>query len=96
MENVKLIESEVPKVRKIVTKAKYVDLKVDESLPKLRKMVAVADEIGEKAYKDDIIKPAEIFNRFHNGDRRADMLRKNVGGVSSQEKKYKANEGEMK
>jgi len=49
-------------------KTAVIDIK--DSIPKIKGLIDVADEVGAKAHADNIILPGEIFDKFHKGARK--------------------------
>lgn len=65
------LPKELKKCRELEGTIKQAKVDLEELLPRLKDLIASADDVGAKAYNAGCLKPAEIFDKFHPGPKKA-------------------------
>ena len=65
--NLKLIKDNIPKCKRIQQLVDDAAQEISPLVAKMKEYLGTCDIVGLEAYKDNILRPKDIFDKFHSG-----------------------------
>ena len=71
--NAEKLKKEVEKCKRLAALLEQSGIDMKEVAPKINGLINTADEVGAKAFADNITTPGEIFDKYHTGAKKTEQ-----------------------